>query len=1053
MTIRQRRTFVAFRLLAVLPLLLVTSPTYAEQTSEPTPEQIEFFESKVRPIFVAHCYECHSTSAEDVEAGLLLDSRWGWKTGGDSGAAIIPGNLDDSLVIDAVRYQENIVSAMPPRSKLPDKEIQILERWVEMGAPDPREKPTDANGKRDTFNLRKRFEEHWSWRPVGDPVPPSVTHTEWPHSELDKFVLSRMEQADLLPAGDADKRTWLRRVSFDLIGLPPTPDQIADFVADNRDDAKEQKVDELLRSPHFGEKWARHWMDLVRYAETYGHEFDYPIRGASHYRDYLIRAFNADVPFDEFAREHIAGDLLPDPRQHPEHGWNESVIGTGFWYLHEATHAPTDVLGNEADIVDNQIDVFGKAFLGLTIACARCHDHKFDAISTADYYALSAYLQSSCRQDFPLDRGHRTGQLSEKIDALRRDAAEQMRTGVSLTPSPADYFQVAEALATESIQSNGEPRSLESIATEEGIEAERLQQWIKHRDAFKLPTKADQLESEETFCDFGGNLFEQGWSTSGNAFRLVGEELAFTVDGKLACPETIDSGINGNKQVGTLRSPTFEISTNQIHLRMKASSDVMVRLIIDNYQMAEFNALLFRGTFLNKKSTDTGGQWAWKTLGGDLRKYLGHKAYLEFVDPGNGTIALDQIVFSDRGPPKTRFSNSKPSFGEVRDAWNIALEQIQSGRGSRFAAHLSDSELLQLSELSESAERLIAEARQLAAQVPAQQHVLAMAQGTSEDAHIYIRGSHANLGESVPARFLEALDGQPASRLDLADRVASPDNPLTSRVIVNRVWHHLFGRGIVPTVDDFGPQGIAPSHPELLDWLARDLINHNWSLKHLIKSIVLSRTYGQSSRSNDDLSPEIITTRDPANRLLHRMPIRRLQAEAIRDAMLVASGRLDTTLYGNSIATHRTPFMTGRGARPSGPLDGAGRRSIYLSIYRNFLNPFMLTFDMPSPFGPQGRRSRSNVPAQALTLLNDPFVMEQSKVMAQNILENETSSTSDRIATLVERVHGIRASDEQVHQLEEFLDQQASLHGKLDIRAWSDLCHSLFNMKAFYFVR
>ena len=1046
--------------LSVSLLGFITSISIASLASaeKPTQDELAFFEAKIRPIFVEHCYECHSTGADDIEAGLLLDSRWGWSHGGDSGPAIIPGNLEESLVIDAVRYEENLTSAMPPRSKLAKKEIEALEKWVAMGAPDPREKTSEAASAGEQFDLQERYREHWSWRPIASPQPPSVANQNWPTHQLDRFVLSRIESAGLKPAMDADKRTWLRRVHFDLIGLPPSPEEINAFIEDKQDDAHERVVDGLLRSPHFGEKWARHWMDLVRYAETYGHEFDYPIDSAHEYRDYLIRAFNADVPFDQFTREHIAGDLIPNPRRHPDHGWNESIIGTGFWYLHEATHAPTDVLGNEADIVDNQIDVFGKAFLGLTIACARCHDHKFDAISTADYYALSAYLQSSCRQQYPLDFDRRRETLTTQINALRQTATEQLES-LDLTAiapeSPAVYYRVASNLIAQAKSPTLGSSLIKKTADSEGLNAELLTQWIQIRD--KLHWESSNIDlgpNDENFCDFQGDALPPGWSTTGNAFQMAGTSLTLAVDGRIAAPNTIDSGIAGSKQVGILRSPTFEISKEQIHIRMKASADVRVRLIVDNYQMAEFNALLFRGTFLNNKAADTSGEWAWKSLAGDLRKYVGHKAYLEFVDPGNAFMAIDKIVFSNDAPPKIDRLPDRPlDSKEFQAHWDADVRELQAGRATPLVLALLNSNLLKMEQLDPQAAQSLTAAKKLSDDLPPVRNVIAMAQGTPEDARVYIRGSHENLGKSVPARFLEALGATPATRLELADRVASPDNPLTARVIVNRIWHHLFGQGIVPTVDDFGPQGLPPTHPGLLDWLSQDFISQGWSLKNLIRQIVLSRTYRQASVAEESLEQELIAEADPTNTLLHRMPVRRLQSEAIRDAVLSASGRLNRKQFGPSVATHRTAFMTGRGARPSGPLDGDGRRSIYLSIYRNFLNPFMLTFDMPSPFGPQGRRSRSNVPAQALALMNDPFVIDQSRAMAKAVLLQPEESTTNRIESMIVRTHGTEPTEAQVYQLKSFLDQQAKLYGKLDERAWADLGHALFNMKAFYFLR
>ncbi len=1066
---------------------------------------------------------------------------------------------------------------------------------------------------------------------------------------MDRFILARIEAAGLLPALEADRRIWLRRVYFDLIGLPPTPQQSEQFLADPSQDAYERVVDQLLGSPQFGEKWARHWMDLVRYAETYGHEFDYPIQDSYEYRDYLIRAFNADLPYDQFIREQIAGDLLPQPRRHPDAGFNESIIGTGFWYLHEATHAPTDVLGNEAGIIDNQINVFGKAFLGLTVACARCHDHKFDAISTADYYALSAYIQSSCRQRYPLDPGRRIEDATCKIRELRQQAIASL-TDLQSEPQrfrPARYYEVAAELLRRAIQSPsgtainelvledfeqgygnwtvdgeafGERPATEPIkpqgpfvgavgratassyggsdhllgsltykpfkiklpyihlrvgggkkrvgvelridgkvvrsakgsnkedliqqvwdvtefegkeatlrifddhqgrwghinvdqivaserppgegpqatppkewiaeaAAANDLELPRLEKWIALLSAptsdnpidpggllacaARQPADADQLvrryddqqrqlekfrESSVLFADFDSVGLPEGWSTSGQAFCPTGNEIAVSIGGA-ACPApgTVDSSLLGTMQAGILRSPTFEITTRNIHVRMRATANVTVNVVIDGYQMARFSGLLFNGTFLKGDATDTKGTWQWKSFGGDLQKYLGHKAYLEFIDEGPAAVAVDEIRFSDQAAPTQSIDELVVSLAAGGDSldqlWMQAVGDLKASRYNSFLAWLLDKDLVSISDLSRAAGESLAKAGSIARNLPQPRYVLAMAEGTTENAYIYVRGSHTNLGQEVPPRFLQALGGEPGTRLDLANRIASPDNPLTSRVIVNRVWHHLFGRGIVPTVDDFGPQGQPPSHPELLEWLASGFVANGWSLKDLIRSVVLSQTYRQDSVARPRLDPQRIATVDPTNALLYRMRVRRLPAESIHDAILAVSGRLDPTQFGESIATYRTPFMTGRGARGSGPLDGAGRRSVYLSIYRNFLNPFMLTFDMPSPFGPQGRRSTSNVPAQALTLMNDPFVIEQAAVWAEKVLARANLTDQERISLMIQESQGVAPSADQIDAFSQFLRQQADEYGALDKRAWSDLAHALLNMKSFYYLR
>jgi len=358
-----------------------------------------------------------------------------------------------------------------------------------------------------------------------------------------------------------------------------------------------------------------------------------------------------------------------------------------------------------------------------------------------------------------------------------------------------------------------------------------------------------------------------------------------------------------------------------------------------------------------------------------------------------------------------------------------------------------------IGDLSASAADKLGQAEAIARQLPQPRYALAMAEGTTENANIYVRGSHTSLGREVPPRFLQALGAESGNRLDLAHRVASPDNPLAARVIVNRVWYHLFGRGIVSTVDDFGPQGAAPSHGELLDRLAHDFVQRGWSIKQLIRDIVLSQTYLQSSVANADLDRTKVAEVDPDNALLHRMRVRRLPAESIRDAILAVSGQLNSEMYGAGVATHRNEFMTGRGARNSGPLDGDGRRSVYQSVYRNFLSPFMLTFDMPSPFGPKGRRGTSNVPAQALTLMNDPFVIAQAQAWAVDLQQQAELSREQRITAMVQSAHGVAPTDDQVETFSHFLDQQAAAYGTLDRRVWADFAHAVWNMKAFYYLQ
>ncbi|NLT70754.1 MAG: DUF1553 domain-containing protein, partial [Verrucomicrobiaceae bacterium] len=411
------------------------------------------------------------------------------------------------------------------------------------------------------------------------------------------------------------------------------------------------------------------------------------------------------------------------------------------------------------------------------------------------------------------------------------------------------------------------------------------------------------------------------------------------------------------------------------------------------------------------------GEFAWMRFEGDLDKYRGHRVYLEFVDPGPGYHEIDEIRFS---------------------------APAESGKASPSSAPPT---------VSPETEALLAEGRRLATTLPPERFALTMSEGTPENARVYVRGSHRSPGEEVPRRFLTALGGREGDRLVLAEETVSPENPLFARVAVNRLWHHLFGRGLVPSVDDFGPMGRTPSHPDLLDWLAADFIANGWSVKHTLRSLVLSRTYAQAATPHPDIDATVLANVDPTNTLLHHMPVRRLSAEAIRDSLLAVSGSLDPTLYGPSIPTHRTPFMTGRGARESGPLDGAGRRTIYGAVYRNFLSPFLLTFDMPNPFGPKGHRGTSNVPAQALALLNDPFVLDQGEKWAERVLADPSLSDEARLSRMYEKATGHLPNAPTLAALTSFLKEQSLLHGTTDARPWTDLAHVLFNQKAFFYLR
>ncbi len=429
-------------------LFAVGSSLSASLPSGAADNGAEFFEKKIRPILVEQCYECHSAMARKVRGGLRLDSRAGLLQGGDRGAVLTPGDPEKSLLIEAVGYKNTDIQ-MPKKGKLSDPVVADLTTWVKMGAPWGKDDgPVAVAPAKPAFDLQQRKRDHWAWKPIHATEPPAVKNAAWARDAVDRFLLAKLEEKNLSPAPPADKRILLRRLYFDLIGLPPTPEQVEAFVKDESPDAYEKVVDRLLASPQFGERWARHWLDLVRYGESRGHEFDYTIPDAYQYRDYVIRALNADVPYDQFVTEHVAGDLLDRPRLNPADGSDESVLGTGFWFLGEEVHSPVDVSQDQADRFDNRIDVFGKTFLGLTVACARCHDHKFDAIAAKDYYSLFGLLESSNYRLARFDSLDRNRQVGRELADARTRARPVIERALANAARPsvarmADYLLAA----------------------------------------------------------------------------------------------------------------------------------------------------------------------------------------------------------------------------------------------------------------------------------------------------------------------------------------------------------------------------------------------------------------------------------------------------------------------------------------------------------------------------------------------------------------------------------------------------------------------------------
>ena len=919
------------------------------------------FSRSVRPILAAKCYSCHGPDAEARKSGLRLDTFEGATTALKSGVvAIVPGKPADSAVLARVTHSDP-EERMPPKGEpLTPAEVRTLEEWIAAGA---------------------GYAEPWAFRPLGNPPPPPVRDESWCWNGIDAFLVAHREAAGLRPPSrDIDPAALLRRLSYDLRGLPPSPAEVQAFVADPSRRQYERRVDAYLADPSYGERWGRHWLDLARFAETMAHEFDFEIPHAWRYRDYVVQAFNADVPPARFVAEQIAGDLLP-PR--PGLGLpNVAPLGTAWWFLGPATHAPVDVRQDEADRLAGAVDVAGRSLFGLSIACARCHDHKFDPIPTRDFYALFGVARNTRRIEGFLDSDPRTpARASAAREAL---VAASRVSGVSGTTRPT------------------------------------------------APSGVKVLDAVPE----GG----AGWSRSGRAFDASGSLLALDATGNLRVAETgtLDSARLALPLAGSARSADFTIRNRYFHLRVRGS-DAAFRAVVDNYWLDKHASLLFEG-FRRRLGRAEGDEArkdprdaAWRIETFDFSRYQGERVHFEIQDDGPGWIEVDAILTGDSPtpPPAEQWDADGPASG-----WNPDAPELSEARQAVVVARDA------LLECAPPVRALLAD------------------EGGPLDEPIHVRGAAHRYGEPAPLARLSLLGGPAqgpvagSGRRFLVEALTDPARPFLWRTTANRVWLTLFGRGIVDTPDDFGQLGAVPWSPELLDHLASRL-GRGETFKGLIRDIVLSHAY----RAAADPGEAPAETWAP-------LPVRRLDAEQIRDAMLAASGTLDRTVGGVSVPARLTEHMQGRG-RPgkSGPVDGARRRSLYLETRRNFLDPFLQAFDQPAPATTCGRRHASNVPAQALSLMNSELVHLMASRWAETLLPTgadpgpvSVDRDRGRIADLWLSAFSRAPREDEVRMALEFLAaERASASGKSPLirerTAYTALAHALFASKEFVFLR
>jgi len=820
-------------LVAVLTLL-PAAITFAQSDTKGH----EFFESKIRPALIEHCYECHSQDAKKIKGGLLLDTRDASLHGGDSGAAVVPGKLDDSLLIAAISYEDSSLE-MPPKYKLDDQVIADFRKWIEMGAPDPRES-LEAEKITSSVDI-EAGRSFWAYQVPQRSTVPDFPDTAWPKSDIDRYIYEGLKEAKLEPAADADPATLLRRLYYDLIGLPPRPKQVEAFIKaceQDRSAAVATVVDELLASPQFGERWGRHWLDVARYAESNGKDSNALYPEAWRYRDYVIDSFNADKPYDQFITEQIAGDQLSSPDKHER---AQQVIATGFLAIGPKSVNAMSARQFRFDLVDEQIETLGKAILGTTVSCARCHDHKFDPIPQSDYYAMAGIFLSS-------------------------------DTWFGTSPA---------------VQNRHSSELIELPVSDEQYAFQPLSEYQLIEKEYQLLQARERLE------------------------EIRVEERAA-------------------RQAG----------------RQSTANNQRERLQLTN-------------------------------VIGALTTELGN--------------------YDEKGKP-------------------IAL-----------AMGVTDSDNI-------------------------------------FDAQILIRGEEDQPRERVPRGVVQVLHpadeapeipAESSGRLELAQWMASAENPLTARVMVNRVWHHLMGQGIVASVDNFGSTGQQPSHPELLDYLALCFVDDGWSVKNLIREIVTSRSYQISSTFDSTAF-----TVDPENKLHWRAGKRRLDAEALRDSILAISSSLELDAPYGSMVTQASRGLLGGRFSDYSEYELANRnRSVYLPIIRTRVPDVLELFDFADPSLVMGARETTTVPSQALYLMNSEFVLQQSEQMARSLIQNDAIPKEKKGIAAFYLVYSRPPTSEEMRKASTFYQRFVELAkkdtdnpGEAAFQALTNFCQALFSSADFLYV-
>ncbi len=1077
--------------------------------AEPDVKAVEFFEKRVRPLMVDRCFECHND--ENRESELAMDSRGGLLEGGTRGPAIISGKPSESLLIRAVNHGELL--KMPPKTKLSTREIADLALWIKDGAVWPNSKAFVSSKKEKKKNDGPLFTDaqrsFWAFqKPVESPLP-DVKNTDWIQSPIDHFILVKLEAAELHPAVPTGKRTLIRRATFDLTGLPPTPDEIDEFLADNSPDAFARLVDRLLASPAYGERWGRHWLDVARYADSNGLDENLAHANAFRYRDYVVAAFNKDKPFDRFIQEQLAGDLLESANVDEQ---LEALTATTFLVLGAKMLAEDDPMKMQMDIIDEQIDVVGKAFMGLTLGCARCHDHKFDPIPQADYYSLAGIFKSTKTmenhnvvarwQEKPLaapelveKRDRHQKQIDAKqseVDSLvtanNEKLLDEARRHVSAYILVASQKRERDKLLKQA-KSYGADKSLHKTPGLQLIEAEDYTRGNVTKDFGSYGAGIGVLVNRgelPNFVEYDVELAKAGY------YQF---ELRYAAAGSRPCKLSINKSVvktDAAREVTGSWNPTgqkwfvegffkFKEGKNTIRLEHPQFFPHIDKLLFVPISMlASFNrepTATAPANTLSEAPVDApaGAIADQPTVGARSRLNDDDQLIPEFIQQW---VKFLDTTETDRNSQFQRdaralakqFQQADAAWRELRakNAKATALEnpQLENARKLLFEAKgpfavTKSIEKYYPVATSATLKKQRDNLKSLEMALPKFPETMAVSDAKIEDIRIHIRGNHITQGAIVPRRVLRIMAGenqapigkQQSGRLQLAQWISNADHPMTARVIVNRIWRWHFGAGLVRSPDNFGSLGDRPTHPKLLDWLASRFVNADWSIKKLHRTVMLSSAYQMSTSHN-----EVAMSVDPDNRLWWRMNRRRLEAEAVRDSILFACGSLDQSMGGSLLPTANRAYVTST-ANVDPVVYEPLRRAVYLPVVRSALYDVFQAFDFAEPSVINGKRSSTTVASQALFMMNSKLVAQQTRHLAEELVGNVDLDDLSRLGALFTRAVGRHPSPSESKRMLKYAQQYVSIatnNGKTleesRILAWQSICRAVLASNEFLYV-